>query len=101
MVKVVTFGMSPKGSSKKKKKGKKSKGWQEEHMVDFAKPLLQTTVGLGALALAGSAAGTAKTMWDPKKRKPKQQSKALLKGFTTVMVGLPLLKGISTQVNKF
>lgn len=107
-IKVVTFGMSPKGSpdgksKKKKKKGKKkSESWQEETMVDFAKPLLQTTVGLGALALVGSAAGTAKTMWDPKKKQtPKKQTKTLLKGFVGVMVGTGLLKGIATQVNQF
>ena len=65
-----------------------------------ATPFLKTTVGLGGVALMGVAAGTAKHMWNLKKS-TKSKTKTLVKGALGVMVGIPLLKGISGMVNTY
>lgn len=65
-----------------------------------AQPFLETTVGLGGVALMGVAAGTAKDMWNLKKS-PKKQTKTLVRGAMGILIGLPLLKGISGMVNTY
>jgi hypothetical protein len=72
----------------------------------MVKPLLGTAVGLQSLALVGVAAQTIpKGAFDftPKKGKRvnhKKQTGKMIKGFTGLMVGIPLVGATAGMVNQ-
>jgi hypothetical protein len=75
--------------------------------LPMVKPLLGTAVGLQSLALVGVAAQTVpKGAFDftPKKRMKKinhkKQTGKMIKGFTGLMVGIPLVGATAGMVNQ-
>ena len=58
---------------------------------------LNIVPGTMSLGLLGSSMGTMNSMWDPKKSSTKK-SKEMVKGFTNVMIGVPLISATSGMI---
>jgi len=69
-------------------------------MVIEPKPILRTAVGVSSIALLGRAVQMVPKKWDSKK-KPKKQTKKLVKGFFGLMVGTAMLKPTAEIVESY
>ena len=65
-----------------------------------AKPILKTAVGVSSVALLGRAVQMVPKKWTGKK-KPKKQTKKMVKGFLGLMVGTAMLKPTAKIVESY
>lgn len=65
-----------------------------------AKPILRTAVGVSSVALLGRAVQMVPKKWNGKK-KPKKQTKKLVKGFFDLTVGTAMLRPTAQIVESY
>ena len=64
----------------------------------WGQSVLNIVPGTMSLGLLGSSMGTMNSMWDVKKS-PAKKSKSMVKGFTDIMIGVPLIGATSTMIS--
>ena len=77
-------------------------------IINMIKPILRTTVGLQSVALLGTAASSVPPyMYSMKPKKSKfndfdfrKQNRRMIRSFTGIMVGVPLLGATAGMINK-
>ena len=63
----------------------------------WGQSVLNIVPGTMSLGLMGRAYGMQRGMWDVKKS-PAKKTKEMIHGFTDIMIGVPMIGAVSTQI---